>query len=69
MHREHATLRAEAIADTERMRAETVADTERMRAEAIADVERARERLLRFTSEISNVASELQTTLTPSRIT
>lgn len=55
------------VAETQRaaMLAETTAAAEAMRAEAVADVERARERLLRFTSEISNVASELQGAFAP----
>ncbi len=40
--------------------AETAREAEELRAAAVTDVERARERLLQFTTEIGNVAIELQ---------
>ena len=51
---------AVAMEDAATLLADTAREAEQLRATAIADVERARERLLQFTTEIGNVAFELQ---------
>ena len=51
---------ASAVEDAATLLAETAKEAEQLRTVAVADVERARQRLLQFTTEIGNVASELQ---------
>ena len=51
---------AVAMEDAATLLADTAREAEQLRTAAIADVERARERLLQFTTEIGNVAFELQ---------